>query len=296
MTISHVPGLEVNPHVVRCAMLRVAVGLLTMLTLWDYLDLLTLHFSDRGWYPPHVSASPLSRSVIEVFTPQVVRGVFWVCFLSSFFFMMGLRTRTAGVLTLLGLYAIYLRNSFLTDADDEILRSTLFVLLFAPLGAFWSFDAATSRAASGAGLWPLRVIRFKLAFLYLGSGAEKLLGSTWSEGTAISLTLNNPAFARFRTPSALEPLFALATPCVPYLELLLALLLSLKPTRRFGVALGITFHLMLAAVLELRWLTAIILAHYLAFISDRQVTGLVQLLHRVRKFTARTCGAPPSPR
>lgn len=290
MSTAPISAAEVNPNLVRCALLRIAVGLLSILTLWDYGELLTLHFSSRGWLPPYVSASTTSSSLIELFTPQVTRGAFWLCLVSSLFLMIGLRARTAGVLTLLGLYAIQLRNSFLTDADDEILRSTLVVLLFAPVSGFWSLDAATSDAHATAGRWPLRVIRLKLAFLYLASGAEKLVGDSWHEGTAILLSLTNPAYARFQTPSGLESALAVLTPVVPYFELVLPLLLLPQATRTFGVALGIAFHVTLACVLELRWLSALVLAHYFAFLGDRQTLWLIQLLQRFKRIPLLTRG------
>jgi len=282
---------EVNPNLVRCALLRIVVGLLAILTLWDYLGLLTLHFSNHGWYPPEVSSSSFGLSVVEAFTPQVARGAFWACLLSALCLTIGLRSRTAGILTLLGLYGLQLRNSFLTDADDEVLRSTLLVLMFAPVGGFWSFDGDAPRAESADGRWPLRVIRFKVAFLYLASGAEKLMGDTWHGGTAISLALTNPAYTRFRAPPAIEPVLVVFTPIVPYLELALPLLLLPRVTRNVGVALGIAFHLALSAVLELRWFTALVLAHYLAFLSDRHAVGLVQLARWLKRNLTRSPGS-----
>lgn len=253
----------------RYCLLRIFIGLLALATTLDFYPLLTLHFSSQGWSSPELRGNPTTAALLRALTPTTVKAVFWACEGGLLSFVVGYRARLGGTLGLAGMSILYLRCPLLFDADDELLRATMFVLLFAVQGAHWSLGEQNHPATHPTPAWPLRLIRFRLVWLYLASGMEKLFGHAWRDGTATTIALNNPAYARFLVPASLARLIGPTSTAIPWLEFVLGFLLMLPKTRPAGVVLGLAFHFVLGTMLELRWFTWIVAAHYLAFVSDR---------------------------
>jgi hypothetical protein len=247
------------------ALLRIGVGALALLGWFDFWPLLALHFSSEGWYTSETAGRATTGWFLAAPSYPVLAAFYFLTAGALGCFCLGLRPRLSGSVGLLGMSALYLRNPLPFDADDEVLRSTIFLLLFARTSACWSLDAFLGRTLGVNASWPLALIRFKVAFLYLASGIEKLTGQSWADGTAISLSLSNPAYARFASPPAPEPALAIASLGLPYFEAALGLLLLIPKTRTLGIVLGLGFEAALAMCMDLRWFPCIMAVQFLAF-------------------------------
>ena len=274
----------------RYALLRVLIGTLAIFTFLTLQPLLNLHFSNQGWYTSRTVGIGATGVYLDAPPAVWVHGLFWLCQMSLLYFVLGLLPQIAGAVAFTGMSALYLRNPLPFDADDEVIRSTLFLLLFAPTAARLSVESCLGLPQRSMAKWPLRLIRFKIAFLYGASGVEKLLGDSWHSGTALSVALHNPAYARFEVPSSIEPLLGFISISVPYFELALCVLLLWARTRIFGVVLGLSFHALLGVFMDLRWFTLIMVAHYVAFVSDSWLLAGARTLRVIRTRLYALCG------
>ena len=131
------------------AVLRIALGALLLIDLFNRSFDLTAHYSDLGVLP---------RSVL--FETEGVRGylslhalsgsVMWqaILFALAAYFaltlMLGIRTRLATVASWLLLLSLHHRNPAVLQAGDTLLRLLLFWAMMLPMGARWSVDSSAS--------------------------------------------------------------------------------------------------------------------------------------------------------
>ncbi len=123
-------------------------------------------------------------------------------------FAAGLWTRVTSVLAWMGSMCYLQRAPTLLFGMDTMMNILLVYLMIGPSGAALSVDSWLRRRrerAAGLGDHPspplasatlaTRLLQINFCFIYLGSGASKLLGSAWWNGTAIWGTVANSYFA-----------------------------------------------------------------------------------------------------
>jgi len=195
-------------------------------------------------------------------------------------------------------------------AIDRIIRIVLLILVFSPAGKIWSLDArwrtgSFRGALASAPAWPRYLILGQLVVMYCGAGLAK--GGTswypWGGYRALYLTLQDPilAAADFRWLAQPVPYFAtrLATALTHLWELAAPLVLVAAyyrrrsdrggrlqrlvqrlPVRNVYVAVGVLFHLTLAATLRLGIFPFAMLACFPAFFRPDELARLGFWLRR----------------
>lgn len=164
--------------------LRVALGPLVIFHLRPFLTLAAdgstyrdqFHVPFAAWYP--VLPDPLYLAALWLAIPAAVA------------LSIGLFTRaTSGYLALFIGY-----NLFVSRTHFHHNRAFLLVLLIAaallPLGGNWSIDALRQRTGdrTRTGLrWPLMLLRYQVATVYVSSGFSKLIDADWWGGTVLRL-------------------------------------------------------------------------------------------------------------
>lgn len=178
------------------AVLRIAAGWLVIVHLAPFRSLAAqgLAYSDV-FYEPYADWLPeVSRS-----------GYFFLlnlAMVTAVMMSLGLFTRVATVYT--AIFVGY--NLFLSQTHFHHNRAFLLILLVAlaaaPVGGVWSVDAWRRRHFSGSRplsvvgrRWPLSVLRFELAVVYIASGTSKLLDSDWWGGLVNQIRLEREAAA-----------------------------------------------------------------------------------------------------
>jgi hypothetical protein len=168
-------------------LLRVAAGPLTIAHLWPFLSSARagLIYSDR-FYEPYVS-----------WYPEVPRNAYlvllWLTLPAAVCLSLGIGTRLASSYTA-GFVAY---NLFLSRNHFWHNRAFLLVLLVGlallPLGRRWSLGALVRmrrgrrRLPDVGRLWPVLLMRFEVATVYMASGLSKLVDPDWWGGTVTRL-------------------------------------------------------------------------------------------------------------
>jgi hypothetical protein len=123
----------------------------------------------------------------------------------------GFFTRWAVLACFVGSVGLKYWNHLPLTSSVEVITVVLFCLLFVDSGRALSVDAWLARRrgrspdplASTEPIWPIRLIRFHVALMYLNSGLWKLFGATWRDGTTLHYVMNHNIFHRF--PFAIPP-------------------------------------------------------------------------------------------
>jgi hypothetical protein len=164
----------------------------------------------------------------------------------------GFMTRTSLLLVYLGLSSMQLRDPYILNSGDTLLRVTGFFLIFAPAGAAISVDRLIRiwRGKEGVTVplsapWAQRLIQIQTSIVYITTFWWKSFGPKWVNGTSVYYALRMREFARFPVPDFLvyNRLFIKAatwgTLCV---EASAGVLMWIKEFRYYVILLVISLH------------------------------------------------------
>lgn len=265
------------------AALRIAMGVLVLVDLLTRLPYLTLLYTDNGLLPRWlaVGVNPLSGWSLHTLatSPAATLSLFGLAGASAGMLLVGFHTRLASVASWALLGSLQLRNPYILDGGDYVLRVLLFWSMFVPLDRCWAVNArrpdapSSSRTLLSAGT---AAILLQVGFIYFFAGAEKMLGSEWRDGTAVHLVASHQYWARpLGTWIASWPggLLRGITYGVLGLELLGSLLLFAPiwttQCRMLAVSLFLLFHLATGLSIELGLFPFISSAGLLLFVPSR---------------------------
>ena len=271
------------------AVLRIVFGLVGLVHLWG--------FTPVSMFWPIDGLAPVPgggfgfRSLLEGVGLGTLFG--WGLFgglLVAFLAMVvGYQSRWATLGAFVGLVLVSHWNRLPLSSAHQILVVVLFCLMWADTSGWPSIDmwlekrngTVTPSATLGQPIWPLRLIRFHIAIVYLNSGLWKLFGPLWRDGSAVHYTLNLNIFHRFPLES-LPPdwMLSLATYGTLAWELTFAFMLWNRWGRRLALIAGVLVHVGLWVSLELGPFSLVMLASYLAFLEPEWVSGAMRPLKR----------------
>ena len=171
---------------------RIAYGVLFFNWIWQLWPDLGAFFTDEGILPRASSLSLASDrfSILMAFGASWQVALFWAASLVvAVMVIVGYRSRLACALAFIATISFQERNPLILDGSDLVYRMLPFWLTFASPGARYSLDAALQRArgesVSGTGwAFPVRLLQLQVAWIYLATGLEKMLGTKWPGGTA----------------------------------------------------------------------------------------------------------------
>ena len=222
--------------------------------------------------------------------------------LSALCIAVGWHTRAAALAHVFFSVQAALINGPADRAIDRLIRIVLLILVLSPAGSAWSLDARLSTGRfrglpAPRSAWARHLIAAQLVLTYFGAGLAK--GGThwypWGGYNALYLTLQDPIFSVAAGAAWLEqpvPYFAtrVGTAVTHLWELGAPLVLlaayyrrtadrpgrlrrafNRLPVRGVYVALGVTFHLSLAAVLRLGIFPFAMLACFPAFFHPSEI-------------------------
>lgn len=282
------------------AALRIAFGMLTFFSLISLANEINFNFSDFGWLSgmqSRLSQNWCDWSLLYYVTePDSVRIFFLATAISAIFFALGFFTIFSNFILFIGFVSINNRNPLLTYGGDIVIRLVLFYLFFAPTGAAWSIDQKLRRLWNGKSkpqlqlqlhlqlqnqpseitseIWPLRMIQIQICLIYFWAGLTKLGGISWWDGTAIPITLLNPAQTYWdltkvlKHNGAIEFLFRTLTRIILIWEILFPLTVYWHKSRWFALSIGVMMHLSIIVLAKVNLFGYIMIASYLAFLPS----------------------------
>jgi hypothetical protein len=273
---------EVPPH--SYALLRVLFGLI------GFASVLGMTPVDQFWTPDGLFALPphdagFKAQVVGLgYGTFVGRGFFVILLISFGALAVGYSTGSAIVACFVGSVFQPLWNWLPLSAAHHVVVVVLFCLLWVDCARVWSVDAWRARkrgkppalVTADEPVWPLRLIRFQVALIYLNSGLWKFNGELWRDGSAVHYATALNIFHRFPAdiPAALDWLSTVGTYVTLAWEIGFPLMLLHPWTRRFALITGVLLHVGMGVTLELGPFSAIMIASYVAFLDPEVIARI----------------------
>lgn len=237
------------------AIVRIGTGVLLTWSCIVWLLDPDAFFGDRGWLPStdvwRMNDQPWQWSwFFAASGPNAVRVLAGIALVAAVLLTIGLATPLAAVVSLLGLVSAANRAPLNTFGLDDTLGMLLVSLVIGPSGARLSFDERLLGAGRGGGESvranvAIRLLQFHLCVVYFFSGAGKLFGASWWEGTALWGAAANVQYRTLDlTWMAWHPLVVNAlTLTTLFWEVGYAALVWPRLTRRLFLAIAVMVHL-----------------------------------------------------
>lgn len=177
------------------AVVRILLGIVLILDLAHRAQDLTRYYTDEGVFP---AAAYFARSLSDL-SLHAISGEAWVqavlfivAGLLALVFTLGYRTRLVGVVCLLLLFSLHIRNPFVHNGGDRLLRVLLLVSLVTPLGERWSIDAL--RRGSGrsqVATFGTAALLIQPIVVFTTNAILKHRGDRWFAGEGLAMALHN---------------------------------------------------------------------------------------------------------
>jgi uncharacterized membrane protein YphA (DoxX/SURF4 family) len=238
---------------------RIATGLILTWSCAVWLLDVDALFGTRGWLAPtevwRMNDQPWQWSwYFAASSPTMLRVLAGVTLAAAVLLTIGLATPLAALVAFVGLVSAANRAPLNVFGLDDTLGMLLVPLLIGPSGACLSVDrllAGAGRGGAGeaapsvAANIALRLLQVHLCVVYFFSGAGKMLGASWWEGTALWGAVAND---RYRTLDlrwlAHHPLVVNAlTLGTLFWEVAYPALVWPRLTRRLFLAMAVAVHL-----------------------------------------------------
>lgn len=270
-----------------CVVLRVTYALLLIpYTLVWWKDG-TQWFSDAGVMSSETANAVLEGPQWSLFfavpaEPWLVQTCLAVLLLHSVCLLLGVFSRFQAACIFFWLLSFQHRNPLVCDGEDTVFRLLAFFMIFMPLDAGWSLgrrwlqrfhldNAQNAPTPSREHAWAIRLVQVQMSLIYISAAWCKFRGESWQDGSAIFYVFQmQDLFGRGPLPEMItqsEPLIRVSTWAVVAVEGFLPLLLWLRPTRRWGVLLGIGLHLTIEYSMHLFLFQWIMIVGLLAFVD-----------------------------
>jgi hypothetical protein len=262
------------------AVVRIFFGLMTTLWTLSLIPELNDLFSDDSVLPdqPHFAKGVWGLLGIQG-SDAALYGLFALLLVASVCLCAGCYTRIAAAVVFVGVLSFERRNPFVFNSGDVLVRAIAFYLMLAPAGAalsvdrwrqsrerFWEFPLRAP--------WALRLIQIQLSCLYLSTVWDKVRGTTWNDGTAVSYAFRIEDLARFPVPHFLPDsllLVNMLTFGTLAIELSIGILIWNRALRPYVIALGVMLHLGIDYRIRVGFFAPAIFTAYLAFVAPERM-------------------------
>ena len=255
---------------------RIGVTLVLLLQAWSLSDHLMVLFGDRGlipWsvsvhlsspYMPRLSGLVPALGGLGLGARNIVHGLALVYVLALGGLLLGWRTRACAVVAFLTHTTLFNSGTLFSYGVEIFAHISLFYCVLMPVGEAYSLDVRAGRvsgAPSAEATLSLRVLQVHLCMVYLTTGGEKALGTSWREGTAIWEALMQPQYGQFDFAwMAHHPWVSqLVSWGTLVVEVGYAVFVWPRQTRALWVLLTVGLHLGIALLMGL-WLFSAIMA------------------------------------
>lgn len=276
-------------------LVRIAFGLLMLGWSLSLLpDLLT--FFGRDGVRPGPPAIRYTWGLLHVFPSDRGVIVVWaLLFAAALALTVGWHTRLAALVVFVGVLSFQRRDIFVFNSGDVVVRVEALYVALAPAGAALSLDrrrtAGSFWDAQVRAPWVLRLMQVQLSIIYLSTVHDKLTGTAWNQGTAVSYALRLDDLQAFPVPHWLTTnavLMNAATWGTLLLEISLGVLVWTR-LRPWVLAAGVLMHLIFVLTLAVAFFSVAMYVLYLAFVPPAAAQRVVD---RVRARLPRRAQEP----
>lgn len=244
------------------SLMRICLGMVLIADWIFRFNNLTAHYSNDGlmpaelvythnWKPGYYSLFLLSDSIYWQYTLFIAAIIF------SFFLLIGYFTRFATFVLWILIISVHVRNPYVLQGGDELLRISLFWCLFLPLSNHYSVDKLQGNKTDEKKIFSAASIGFILLVfsVYFFSALLKTSKEWRTDGTALyyALSLDQMALPLGKVLLNYPTLLKYITLSVFYLEIIAPLLFFFpiynKYFRTVGVIALILLHIGIGSTL-----------------------------------------------
>lgn len=173
------------------AAFRISLAFVILVDLTRRLTDLVAFYTDAGVLPRSVLGALYPGW--DVLSLHALSGAAWVqgllCLaaaVAALSLLVGYRTRLATFVSLVLLVSIQVRNPFVLNSGDILLRRLLFWGLFLPLGSRWAADTTEGAADDHSVVGPATVgLLAQIVVVYATNAVVKLRADVWLRGDAV---------------------------------------------------------------------------------------------------------------
>jgi hypothetical protein len=285
---------------------RIVFGLVMTWWVVTLAPVLMPFFGPRPALPEHQELTSGAWTVfayIQGSTPAV--WAFWLVALAGAVCVtIGYRTRVAAVIVFIAVMSVDRQAPSAFNAGDALLRVLAFYLMISQAGTavsvdrwrrhpdrFWVFP---KRAP-----WALRLLQIQFSVIYLSTVWDKIQGSLWRDGSAVSFALRVADVGRIPTPSFVTDsivLMELATFGTLAAEIALGVLVWNRTARPWILAVGVALHVGIEFQLVVGFFSLGMLTLYLVWVSPSRaelvLRGAWNRAQRLRRLPSHQVPAP----
>jgi hypothetical protein len=173
---------------------RMAIGALTIYAFLLFAKDATAFFSDHGVLRVETLERVNSREWHTLFrtvrSPLGVKLALGALFVAAAAFTLGFQTRVSSIVLFILVSSFHERNTLVLNSGDTVLRTMLFLFMFAPAGAALSIDSLRRRLRAPAGSlpgpvlvapWAQRMMQLQVAIVYLSTAYAKTRGELYHQ-------------------------------------------------------------------------------------------------------------------
>ncbi len=268
--------------------MRFVIGLIMLMLSIDILPMLDILVGPEGV----IDAKAGSRGISwgrwtwfdHVDSMEGIYAIHAATLVANFLFMIGYRSRTMGLISVLASAALYQRNGWFMNGGDRLTREFALYISLVPCGAACSVDAWLARRKAArkglstaySALVPIfshRLVQMQLCFMYGTSGLDKAATRSWSGGSALFYSLSSENYHRSR--ALVEPflttelgqwLCEVGTYITLYWEIGFVFLVLWRPTRILALLLGVGVHLSIHVLMVVAFFSFISMWSYMSFL------------------------------
>ena len=272
---------------------RVAIGALTIYTFLLFSKDVTAFFSDQGILRVETVDRVYSRHwhtlLAYVRSPFGVKCMLALLFAAAACFTVGFHTRISSVVLFVLVTSFHERNNLVLNSGDTVLRTMLFLFMFAPAGAALSLDSLRRRlrspeSAAGDSVlvapWAQRMMQLQVALIYFTTVYAKSRGDLYHNGSALYYVFGIVDFNVRGIENLMNypVLYSALTFATLFAEIAISFLIWFRATRPYAVALGIILHLWIMWCMVLPVFGILMVATYLCFFTEAEYEGAKEWL------------------
>lgn len=174
------------------ALFRIVLGFVMMLDIFIRLSDFTVFYTQNGILPFQYLSQYFDKYYfLPIYqlndTPWFVGICFAVHLIAIFCFAIGYRTKLFQVITLLFYISLHMRNPYVLQGGDDLIRCMLIFGLFMPLNAIWAVH--TKKVTHNYTFYTL-VFMFQVLMVYWVSACMKTSAEWHSDATALYYAFN----------------------------------------------------------------------------------------------------------
>lgn len=197
---------------------------------------------------------------------------------TSFFVMIGFKTRISTIICFILMVSMQNRNYSILNSGDTLMRCMLFLMMFAPTHVKYSIDAYLQKNKdqpfkTEISILTIRLLQLQFSLVYLATTLFKLKGYDWVDGSAVYYTSRLVNFQRIVLPIVFDyPLLVkFATWSALFIEFAMGSLVWVKELRLPVLISGLLLHLLIEVSMSIGFFEWVMISSYILFLEPKEV-------------------------